>query len=86
MRDKPRRRRAVSLAALTLLRPFFRYSTARDAFVLRIASGRFGPVLVDKTKPAPAKTPPTAKQRAGRFVRRAEPERTEPPVTQTRQR
>jgi hypothetical protein len=28
-----------------MLRPFFRYSTSRDAYVLRGVGGRFGPVL-----------------------------------------
>jgi hypothetical protein len=41
----PRRRRYVSQLTLTLLWPFFRYSHARDAHVLRIVGHWHGPVL-----------------------------------------
>lgn len=36
----------MSLATLTLLRPFFRYSRPRRAYVLRLFGARRGPVLV----------------------------------------
>ena len=45
MYRKPRLRREVSKPTLTLLRPFFRYSLSRDAYVLRGAGNRIGPVL-----------------------------------------
>jgi hypothetical protein len=46
-RTTPRPRHPVGPRTLTLLRPWFRYSQSRDAFVLRVA-GRRGPVLVSK--------------------------------------
>ncbi len=45
---RPRHR--VSPIVLALLRPFFRYSLTRDAYVLRAVGTRRGPVLVDKRK------------------------------------
>jgi hypothetical protein len=44
----PRPRRAVSPATIVLLRPAFRYSPIRDAYVLRLIGGSRGPVLVVK--------------------------------------
>jgi hypothetical protein len=41
----PRVRHYVPAPVLTVTRPLFRYSATRDAFVLRIAHGRSGPVL-----------------------------------------
>jgi hypothetical protein len=41
----PRPRRYVSPALLTLLRPLFRQSMSRDAYILRVVGHRFGPVL-----------------------------------------
>ena len=41
----PRPRRTVNSHWLLLLRPFFRYSYVRDAYVLRGIGGRFGPVI-----------------------------------------
>jgi len=35
----------MSARSLTLLRPFFRYSYGRDAFVLRGVGSAYGPVL-----------------------------------------
>ncbi len=46
MRSAERPRHYVSGFALAILRPFFRYSTTRDAYVLRGMGSRFGPVLV----------------------------------------
>ncbi|MGH2850304.1 MAG: hypothetical protein ACRDLP_06775 [Solirubrobacteraceae bacterium] len=45
MRRTPRKRTQVSRLALFLLRPLFRYSFHRDAYVLRAIGERFGPVL-----------------------------------------
>jgi hypothetical protein len=45
MRETPRNRRQVRTTTLTLLRPLFRYSAGRDAYVLRVVGNRFGPVL-----------------------------------------
>ena len=45
MRNAPRHRKQVTPAALVILRPLFRYSAGRDAYVLRIVGNRFGPVL-----------------------------------------
>lgn len=86
MRDKPRPRRAVSPATLTLLTPLFRFSTARDAHVLRVTGGKYGPVLVDRTKPASPVTALASGAGSGRFTRASESERPEPPITQSRQR
>lgn len=86
MRDKPRPRRAVSPVTLTVLKPLFRFSAARDAYVLRMTGGRYGPVLVDRAKPVPTDPASIAPKATGRFTRSTEPERADPPVTQTRQR
>jgi len=40
-----RERRHVSPRTITALRPLFRYSTSRDAYVLRGVGRRVGPVL-----------------------------------------
>lgn len=49
-----RPRREVSPATLACLRPFFRYSYSRDAFVLRAIGNTRGPVLrATGTLPAP---------------------------------
>ena len=45
MYRQPRPRREISKPTLTLLRPFFRYSISRDAYVLRGVGNRVGPVL-----------------------------------------
>jgi hypothetical protein len=44
-REIPRPRHEVSRRQLKLLRPFFRYSRVRDAYVLRLVGRRRGPVL-----------------------------------------
>ncbi len=44
MRTK-RPRRYVAHHWLALARPLLRYSRGRDAYVLRVVGGRFGPVL-----------------------------------------
>jgi hypothetical protein len=41
----PRPRRTVNPVLMMLLRPLFRYSRTRNAFVLRVVGRRFGPVL-----------------------------------------
>jgi hypothetical protein len=45
MRSVPRPRRYVAPHWLLLVRPLFRYSTTRDAFVLRAVGNSTGPVL-----------------------------------------
>jgi hypothetical protein len=40
-----RERRYVSPALLSVLRPIFRHSSSRDAYVLRLVGNRMGPVL-----------------------------------------
>ena len=45
MRNTPRPRRYVGRVSLTLLRPLFRQSLTRDAYVLRGIGDRVGPVL-----------------------------------------
>jgi hypothetical protein len=44
-REHHRPRRNVNPVLMWLLRPFFRYSVTRDAFVLRILGNYRGPVL-----------------------------------------
>jgi hypothetical protein len=44
----PRPRHEVHHAALLLLRPVFRYSRFRDAYVLRGVGNRMGPVLTER--------------------------------------
>lgn len=46
MRETPRTRHEVSRLTLALLRPFFRRSWSRDAWVLRGVGNDIGPVLV----------------------------------------
>lgn len=82
MRETPRPRRRVSPAAIRLARPLFRYSAARDAYVLRVANGQYGPVLVDRSSEPALET--TFVTPTGRFKR----DRAETPesLTKTRQR
>jgi hypothetical protein len=47
MRETHRTRREISHGALVLLKPFFRYSMSRNAYVLRAVGSRVGPVLVE---------------------------------------
>ena len=49
-RTTMRPRREVSRVTLALLRPFFRYSERRGAWVLRGVGNRRGPVLVIKVR------------------------------------
>jgi hypothetical protein len=54
----PRPRRAVGPATVSLLRPLFRYSPTRDAYILRLIGKSVGPVLVERV---PLRTrPPSA--------------------------
>lgn len=46
----PRERKQVSTAALTAFKPFLRYSTTRDAYVLRVIGNKTGPVLQPRPK------------------------------------
>lgn len=86
MRDTPRPRRSVGPFTLRLLRPLFRYSVARDAYVLRFGSGQHGPVLVAaKAQTAVSAHAPAPKPQAtGRFAR-TDGAPVEPPVTKSRQ-
>ncbi len=45
MRTVKRRRRYVARQWLLLMRPLMRYSSARDAYVLRVIGSNRGPVL-----------------------------------------
>ena len=54
----PRPRRVVSPVTMSMLRPLFRYSPTRDAYILRLIGKSAGPVLVER---APLRTrPPSA--------------------------
>jgi hypothetical protein len=56
-RDSPRPRHDLPPRVVLLLRPFFRYSDWRNAWVLRIVGERFGPVI----QTAPGHEPPTTR-------------------------
>jgi hypothetical protein len=45
MRESQRDRKRIRPGTLVVLRPLFRYSAGRDAYVLRIVGNRLGPVL-----------------------------------------
>lgn len=45
MRDEQRPRHYLSAPVLITVRPLFRYSGGRDAYVLRVGGNRVGPVL-----------------------------------------
>ena len=47
----------VSPRTITLLSPFFRRSEGRQAWVLRLVGGRFGPVLVSSEQQLAIKGP-----------------------------
>lgn len=46
MRENPRPRREIAAPTALLVRPFFRFSHSRHAFILRGIGHRAGPVLV----------------------------------------
>jgi hypothetical protein len=48
MRSHKRRRRNVPGVCLVAMRPLLRYSINREAYVLRVGGGRFGPVLKER--------------------------------------
>jgi hypothetical protein len=55
---------------IVALRPLFRYSRGREAYVLRGVGGQFGPVLVARTRgdhpePPPPPSPPPAATEPG---------------------
>jgi hypothetical protein len=86
MRDTPRPRRRVSSTTLRLLRPLYRFSAARDAYVLRFAGGQFGPVFVDKlVAPAEPRPEGARAEPTGRFTRGADAPKDEAPAAQTRE-
>jgi hypothetical protein len=45
-RDVPRNRHQVNRVQLTMLRPLFRWSAGREAYVLRGIGAKRGPVLI----------------------------------------
>jgi hypothetical protein len=55
MHTTQRPRRYVSPVTLTAMRPVLRYSTNRDAFVLRVVGSHRGPVLRPERRIARAK-------------------------------
>jgi hypothetical protein len=54
MRTVQRPRRYVSARRMTVIRPFFRYSASRRAYVLRGVGGHIGPVVRIDRRPAQA--------------------------------
>ncbi|MEA2265600.1 MAG: hypothetical protein QOE27_1183 [Solirubrobacteraceae bacterium] len=59
MRNQQRPRRPVPAPWITVLRPVFRYSPGRGAYVLRIGGSRFGPVLTHRQPPERGGNVPT---------------------------
>jgi hypothetical protein len=57
MRATPRRRRRIRPSRARWIRPLFRYSYTRDAFVLRVVGRHVGPVfqVADRARPAAAR-------------------------------
>ncbi len=53
MHTAQRPRKYVSPVALTVMRPMLRYSSTRDAFVLRVVGSYRGPVLRRERRIAP---------------------------------
>lgn len=45
MRESARPRREINRRVILVVKPFFRYSLGRDAYVLRGVGNRIGPVL-----------------------------------------
>jgi hypothetical protein len=54
LREHPRPRRSVSRNTITLLKPLFRHSLSRDAYVLRLVGDAYGPVLICRPDAAQA--------------------------------
>jgi hypothetical protein len=72
-RSIARTRHPVSSPLLAALRPIFRYSRGREAYVLRGVGRHVGPVLVARSRgqhhapgPAGQETPEAARERPGR--------------------
>jgi hypothetical protein len=69
----------MSRYLLVLLTPLFRYSGARNAYVLRLVGRRYGPVLREERRRPRGSTrrPPTVERRRGHgFQGGVEPRRT----------
>lgn len=68
-----RPRRYLPAWLFALLRPFFRYSQTRHAYVLRLVGRRMGPVIRKAGTEEPAPVAPVEplppKERTGRFAR-----------------
>jgi len=73
-RETPRPRHLVGKRTIRLVRPFFRYSRVRDAYVLRVVGRRHGPVLRLK-RPGLRPRPPRVADvnAAGSVVRERQP-------------
>ena len=68
-RKAPRRRRYVSRRTLILLKPLFRYSERREAYVLRLIGRRVGPVLKrDRRHEGPAYRGPERRGHSARGI------------------
>ena len=62
-----RPRRFVSRGAIVLLRPFFRFSSSRDAYVLRLIGDTHGPVLRPERRRVHRAYDGPERRRAGAF-------------------
>lgn len=60
-----RRRRYVSRIILLLLQPLLRYSSSRDAYVLRVIGGTRGPVLRQERRGGPGDYNGPERRRSG---------------------
>ena len=70
-RETPRRRHMVNRRTIRLLKPFFRYSRVRDAYVLRLIGRHRGPAL--RLKRPGLRPRPTRTTRGGPSVRGRRP-------------
>lgn len=77
-RNVPRGRRDVSAATLVALRPLFRYSYERDAWVLRVLGEWIGPVLRSRTEWVSEWTEPRPTNLGDRLDEPPEPRRIRP--------
>lgn len=57
MKAPDRRRRYIRSPLLWILRPFFRYSESRRAYILRLVGERLGPVLRPERRAKPSAFP-----------------------------
>jgi hypothetical protein len=68
-RSTARPRRYIPRALLFLLRPLLRYSSTREAYVLRLLGGSLGPVLRPARRDRPEPAVEGVERRSARIAR-----------------